>query len=187
LPTDTPTAAPTATATWTPLPTATATATVATTPGVNPTLAVCLAEIDPGLQTYLLAQDPALQGVFGCPDGPALVGTAQSWPFERGYIVGFNMTPEMLVVYTAGQQWERQFVQEGSEPPAAETPPDGFFVPSGRFGFVWSQGERRNELGFATADAPGEFPAVYQSFPGALMILNQSSGEVVVLPTASQR
>ncbi len=63
----------------------------------------------------MLSLDPAIQAVYGCPDSPALVGTAQSWPFERGYIVGFNMTPEMLVVYTAGQQWERQFVQEGSE------------------------------------------------------------------------
>jgi hypothetical protein len=184
-PTDTPTPAPTATPTWTPLPTATAT--LAATPGPNPTLASCLAQIDPGLQTYLLAQDPAIQAVFGCPDGPPLVGTAQSWPFERGYIVGFNMTPEMLVVYTAGQQWERQFVPEGSETPHDEIPPEGLFIPTGRFGFLWVQGERRNDLGFATAPAAGEFPAVYQSFPGALMILNQSNGEVVVLPTASQR
>jgi serine/threonine-protein kinase len=192
LPTDTPTVAPTATPTWTPLPTATATATAAATPGPNPTLASCLAQIDPGLQTYLLAQDPALQAVFGCPDGAPLVGTAQSWPFERGYIVGFNVTPEMLVVYTAGQQWERQFVPEGSEPPAGEipsdqVPPEGLFTPTGRFAVVWAQEPRRTELGFATASAPGEFPAVYQSFPGALMILNQGSGEVVVLPTASQR
>jgi hypothetical protein len=60
-------------------------------------------------------------------------------------------------------------------------------MPTGRFGQLWGQGERRNELGFATAPAPGEFPAVLQTFPGALMILNQSSGQVVVLPTANQR
>ncbi len=72
-------------------------------------------------------------------------------------------------------------------PPASDPPPAGLYAPVGRFGFVWSQGERRSELGFATAPTPGEFPAVYQSFPGALMILNQNSGEVVVLPTASQR
>ena len=52
---------------------------------------------------------------------------------------------------------------------------------------LWQQGDRRNELGFATAPAPGSFPAVYQPFPGALIILNQGSGEVVVLPTANQR
>jgi serine/threonine-protein kinase len=189
LPTETPTVAPTFTATSTPTPTATPLATP--TPGPNPTLATCLGQIDPGLQTYLLAQDPAVQGIFGCPDGPALAGTAQSWPFERGYLVGFNMTPEMLVVYTAGQQWERQFMPEGEplpgEPPPGEAAPPGLYLPTGRFGALWAQAERRSELGYATAPGPGEFPAVYQSFPGALMILNQNSGEVVVLPTASQR
>lgn len=188
-PTDTPLPAPTATPTWTPLPTATPLATP--TPGPNPTLAACLGQIDPGLQTYLLAQDPAMQAVYGCPDGPPLVGIAQSWPFERGYIVGFNMTPDMLVVYTAGQQWERQFVPEGQplgEPPPGEAPPpEGLYLPTGRFGALWAQGERRNELGYATAAGPGEFPAVYQSFPSALLILNQTSGQVTVLPTASQR
>lgn len=185
LPTDTPVPPPTATSTPTALPTATATMTL--TPGPNPTLASCLSQVDAGLQTYLLAQDPAIQAVFGCPDGPALVGTAESWSFEHGYIVGFDLTPEMLVVYTAGQQWERQFVQEGSDTGQNEPAPEGLFVPTGRFGWLWAQGDRRNELGYATAPAPGQFPAVYQSFPGALMILNQSSGEVVVLPTASQR
>jgi len=186
-PTDTPLPPPTDTPTATPSPTVTGTATPTATPGLNPTLAACSGQIDPGLQAYLLTLDPAVQAAFGCPDGPAQAGTAQSWAFERGYIVGFSMTPEMLVVYTAGTQWERQFVQEGSEGPPGDTAPEGLYVPTGRFGFLWSQGERRSELGFATAPAPGEFPAIYQSFPGALMILNQSSGQVVVLPTASQR
>jgi hypothetical protein len=83
-------------------------------------------------------------------------------------------------------------VPEGSEPPGGEIPPeqippDGFYAPTGRFASLWAHEERRNELGFATAPSPGEFPAAYQSFPGALMIFNQNSGEVVVLPTASQR
>ena len=165
----------------------TLTPTVAPTVGPNPTMVACLAQVDPGLQGYLLQQDVPTLEAFGCPDGPALTGTAQSWPFERGYIVGFDMTQEMLVVYTETQAWERQFVPEGQEAPSEETPPEGLYIPTGRFGQLWRQGERRNELGFATAPAPGEFPAVFQTFPGALMILNQSSGQVVVLPTANQR
>ncbi len=186
LPTDIPTLAPTATATWTPLPSATPTLTA--TPGPNPTLVACLGQVDPGLQSYLVQQDPALQAVYGCPDGPALNGTAQSLPFERGYIVGFDMTQEMLVVYTDAQQWGRQFVPaEEQTPPLEELPPDGLYIPQGRFGWLWAQGERRSDLGYALSPAPGEFPAAYQSFPGALMILNKSSGDVVVLPIASQR
>ncbi len=185
LPTETPTLLPTPTVTLT--PTATLTPTVAPTVGPNPTLVACLAQVDPGLQGYLLQQDVPTLEAFGCPNGPALTGTAQSWPFERGYIVGFDMTQEMLVVYTETEQWERQFVPEGQEAPIEETPPEGLYIPTGRFGLLWGQGERRNELGFGTAPAPGEFPAVFQTFPGALMILNQSSGQVVVLPTANQR
>jgi eukaryotic-like serine/threonine-protein kinase len=185
-PTETPTITPTATATVTPLPTETPT--ITPTPGPNPTLVACLAQADPGIQSYLLQQDVATLEAFGCPNGPALVGTAQSWPFERGYIVGFDMTQEMLVVYTQNQQWERQFVQDGQEmPPVEETPPEGLYTPTGRFGGVWLQGDRRNELGYATAPAPVEFPAVYQTFPGALIVLNQGSGQVVVLPTPNQR
>jgi hypothetical protein len=97
------------------------------------------------------------------------------------------MTQEMLVVYTDTEQWERQFVPESQEAPVEETAPEGLYIPTGRFSQLWQQGERRNELGYATAQAPGEFSAVYQTFPGALIILNQNSGQVVVLPTASQR
>ncbi len=186
LPTETPTALPTATATLTP--------TAAPTVGPNPTIVACLAQVDQEIQAYLLGQDAAALETFGCPDSPGLVGTAQSWPFERGYIVGFDMTQEMLVVYTDSQQWERQFVPEGQapppegqQPPEGETPPEGRYLPDGRFGALWQQGDRRNELGFATAPAPGQFSAVYQTFPGALIILNQDSGQVVVLPTANQR
>lgn len=190
LPTETPTPPPTATPTSTPSPTATAT--MVATAGPNPTLVACLGQIDAGLQSYLLSLDPAIQAVYGCPDSPALVGTAQSWPFERGYILSFSMTPEMLVIYTAGGQWERQFVQEGGEQPPGEQPPveqppAGLYAPVGRFAVLWSQGERRTELGYATAPTAGEFPVVYQSFPSALMILNQNSGQVTILPTASQR
>ena len=71
--------------------------------------------------------------------------------------------------------------------PDQPAPPEGKYIPDGRFGQLWQQGDRRNELGFAIAPAPGSFPAVYQTFPGALIILNQGSGEVGVLPTANQR
>ena len=189
LPTDTPT--PTATATVSPTPTTTPTL------GPNPTLVACLDQIDPSLQTYLLAQDYATQAVYGCPDSPPLSGTAQTLPLDHGYIVGFDMTPDMLVVYSDSQQWERQYVpDQGGEPPIeppppdqppVEPPPDGRFIPTGRFGFLWSQNDRGEELGYALAPEPSAFPAVYQSFPSALMILNRDSGEVVVLPAANFR
>jgi hypothetical protein len=184
--TETPTPLPTATPTLTPLPTETPTATP--TIGPNPTIVACLAQVDPAIQAYLLGQQAGVLEQIGCPDGPALGGTAQSWSFERGYIVGFSMTQEMLVVYTDNQQWERVFVPEGQEtPPLDEAPPEGLYVPTGRFGLLWLQGERRNQLGYADQPSPGEFPALLQTFPGALIILNQGSGEVVVLPTANQR
>jgi serine/threonine protein kinase len=186
-PTETPTPLPTDTPTVLPTPTVTLTPTVAPTVGPNPTIVACLSQVDQDIQAYLLQQDAATLEAFGCPDGPGLLGTAQSWPFEHGYIVGFDMTQEMLVVYTDTQQWERQFVPESQEAPVEETPPDGLYLPTGRFSQLWQQGERRNELGYATAQAPGEFSAVYQTFPGALIILNQNSGQVVVLPTANQR
>jgi serine/threonine-protein kinase len=186
-PTETPTPLPTGTPTAT--PTVTETPTLTATPGPNPTLIACLAQVDPAIQSYLLAQDPTMLESFGCPDGPGLAGTAQSWPFERGFIVGFDMVQEMLVVYTDSQQWERLFVPETEiqAPPVEETPPEGLYIPTGRFGQLWAQGDRRAQLGYATVPEPGAFPAVYQTFPGALVILNQSSGQVVVLPTANQR
>ncbi|MFN8464242.1 MAG: serine/threonine-protein kinase [Caldilineaceae bacterium] len=193
-PTETPTPLPTETPTALPTPTATLTPTAVPTVGPNPTIVACLSQVDQDIQAYLLKQDPATLEAFGCPDSPGLVGTAQSWPFEHGYIVGFDMSQEMLVVYTDIQKWERQLVLDGQAPPPAEgappdqpAPPEGKYIPDGRFGQMWQQGDRRNELGFATAPAPGSFPAVYQTFPGALIILNQGSGEVVVLPTANQR
>ena len=192
-PTETPTPLPTETPTVTPTPTTTLTPTVAPTVGPNPTIVACMAQVDQGIQAYLFQQDAATLESFGCPDSPGLLGTAQSWPFEHGYIVGFDMTQEMLVVYSDLEKWERQFVPEGEAPPAegvppdAQNPPEGRYIPDGRFGQLWQQGERRNELGFAIAPAPGAFSAVYQTFPGALIILNQNSGQVVVLPTKNQR
>ncbi len=82
---------------------------------------------------------------------------------------------------------------EGQAPPAEGAPPEGrrrpraCTFPTAALASCGSKGERRNELGFATAPAPGAFSAVYQTFPGALIILNQNSGQVVVLPTANQR
>ena len=109
-PTETPTPLPTETPTVLPTPTTTLTPTVAPTVGPNPTIVACISQVDQDIQAYLLQQDPATLEAFGCPDGPGLVGTAQSWPFEHGYIVGFDMTQEMLVVYTDIQKWERQLV-----------------------------------------------------------------------------
>jgi hypothetical protein len=184
-PTETPTAAATATPTVTPLPTETPT--VTPTPGPNPTLVACLSQVDPSLQGYLLQQDiPTLEAI-GCPDGPASTGMAQSWEFERGYIAGFSTTQEMLAVYSTTQQWERQFVPDGETVTLEETPPEGLYLPNGRFAWLWVQGDRRSELGYAKTQLPGDFPFVYQTFPGALLLLNQNSGQVVVLPTANQR
>ena len=190
-PTATPVPSPTATSTLTPMATATTTATATETPagGPNPTLVVCQDQIDPGLREYLFAQESAMQAAYGCPDAPPLAGTAESLPFEHGYIVGFDTMPEMLVVYNDSKQWQRQFVPtDGADVPVAQSPPaPPLYLPMGRFGWMWTQGARAQELGYALAPEPGAFAAVYQSFPGALMILNRDSGEVVVLPAANYR
>ena len=141
----------------------------------------------------MFQQDAATLEAFGCPDGPGLLGTAQSWPFEHGYIVGFDMTQEMLVVYTdtrdsgSGSLCRKDRRRLPRVCHRTRDSARGQVHPDGRFGQLWQQGERRNELGFATAPAPGAFSAVYQTFPGALIILNQNSGQVVVLPTNNQR
>ena len=133
-------------ATPTPSPTVTLTPTV--TPGPDPGIVACLDRIDPNLHGYILGESPGWQVELGCPDAPALVGNAFPLQFERGYIVGFDMTPEMLAVFAESKQWERQFVpDEGQGMPDAPPPPEGLFVPTGRYGWIWSQNGRRDELG----------------------------------------
>jgi serine/threonine-protein kinase len=187
-PTDTP--IPTSTPTWTPTatPSPTITPTPTVTPGPDPAIVACLDRIDPNLHGEILSKDPTWQRELGCPDAPALVGNAFPMQFERGYIVGFDMTPEMLVVYTESQQWEHLFVpDEGQGMPEAPPPPEGLFVPTGRYGWLWSQNGRSNELGYARTPEPGAFGAVYQTFPGAVIIYNMVDGALTILPVKQQR
>ena len=60
-------------------------------------------------------------------------------------------------------------------------------MPRGQFGEAWAQGERRNELGYALAPEAVSFEAAVQVFPGAALVANLDSGDVVILPTGSQR
>lgn len=134
-----------------------------------------------------MALPPEQQRAIGCPDGPGLTGAGENLRFERGQMIGFSMTPEMIVIYADGQ-WERQFVPDGSAP-AGEAPPEeaGLYLPPGRFGWLWEQGSRRTELGGALAPAPVGFNAVYQTFRGAVIVANLDSGEMTVLQIAQQR
>jgi hypothetical protein len=110
-------------------------------------------------------------------------------PFEHGFIYAFADAPELYVLYTDSQQWERQFVPDtGQDRPETEPPPtDNLFVPEGPFGEAWAQGERRKELGYALAPEAVSFESAVQTFPGAVLIANLDSGDVVILPTGSQR
>lgn len=195
--TELPTATPTVTATITPTATGTVTATPTPSPTATPSptvtvgpvdeLVACLPDIHEALRSRIIALAPDEQRAIGCPDGPALAGSGEALRFERGQMIGFGMTPEMLVMYANGS-WERQFVPDGSTP-GGEIPPEqaGASPPPGRFGWLWEQGDRREELGSALAPAPIGFNAVYQTFRGAVILANLDTGEVTVLPVAQQR
>lgn len=193
LPTATPVPSATPTATVTPTPSITPTASVTATPSPTATLGpvdeliACLPDIHEALRSRIIALPPEQQRALGCPDGPALQGGGEALRFERGQMFGFGMTAEMVVTYFDGA-WERQFVPEGSTP-SDETPPEGagLYPPPGRFGWLWEQGSRRDELGGALAPAPVGFNAVYQTFRGAVIIANLDTGEVNILPVDRQR
>ena len=186
-PTETPLPAPTATPTVTPLPTETATRSPRRQPALTPpSWRACHRSIQ-------ACRAICCSRTFR-PWSRSVVPTGRRAPAWRSRgnssavaIVAFSTTQEMLAVYSDAQQWERQFVPDGEAVTLEETPPEGLYLPNGRFAWLWAQGDRRSELGFAKTQLPGDFPFVYQTFPGALLLLNQSSGQVVVLPTANQR
>jgi hypothetical protein len=64
---------------------------------------------------------------------------------------------------------------------------ENLHVPEGQFGEAWAQGERRDELGYALEPEAVSFDAAVQIFPGAVLISNLNSGDVVILPTGRQR
>lgn len=188
--TPTPTVSPTATPTPTVPATVPATAPVTVTPGPSAELAGCLDQIDESLRTYIVNQfGTAEQELLGCPTGPAQRTPAYALPFERGFIFAFDDAPEVYVLYTESQQWERQFVPDtGQGEPEVEPPStENLYVPQGQFGEAWAQGERRNELGYALEPEAVSFDAAVQLFPGAVLISNLNSGDVVILPTGRQR
>ena len=193
-PTETPTPLPTETPTVTPTPTTTLTPTVAPTVGPNPTIVACLAQVDQEIQAYLFQQDAATLESFGCPDSPGLLGTAQSWPFEHGYIVGFDMTQEMLVVYSdlarSGSdslcRKDRRRLPRVRRRTRRLRPRAGTF-PTAALASCGSKVSGATNWGLPSHRRRAAFSAVYQTFPGALIILNQNSGQVVVLPTKNQR
>lgn len=150
-------------------------------------LVACLPDIHEALRSRIIALAPDEQRAIGCPGGPALAGPGEALRFERGQMIGFGMTPEMLAIYADGS-WERQFVPDGSTP-SGEIPPEqaGSSPPPGRFGWLWEQGDRRDELGNALAPAPIGFNAVYQTFRGAVIAANLDTGEVNILPIDRQR
>ncbi len=168
--------------------TPTLTPTVPPEPGINPIIVDCLDEIDTIMQPYVLSLDVDGQGALGCPAAPAETGPAQALIFEHGYMVAFDSTPEMLVVYWDSGEWERQFVPEtGDEVPTDEAPGNDLHYPTGRFGYLWLQGDRGNELGYAVNPEPDPFVASVQPFPAALLVADRGTGEVAVLPLDRQR
>lgn len=175
-PTETPTVAPTETPTVTPAP------------GIDPTLAACLASVDPALREPITALPEEAQRAIGCPVGDAQSGPAQMLPLERGYMVGLNAAPELYVVYLPDEAWERQPVPPpGDAPPGLPPPPEGRYLPEGRFAALWQADGRWEELGFATESLPRDSTVVIQGFAAAVLIGNQETGQVVVLFNEKRR
>ncbi|MBK8049778.1 MAG: hypothetical protein IPK16_23325 [Anaerolineales bacterium] len=129
------------------------------------------------------AQPAEQQMAFGCPEIEASVGAGYKLLFEHGYMLGFDMAPDLLVVYEDSGEWERAIAPGDAAPP----PDVGPEAPPGRFGWLWSQGSRSEELGLATSPEPMRFDAVYQSFPSAVMVGDRGNMEVTVLTADQQR
>jgi hypothetical protein len=179
--TELPTASPMPTLTPTPTVTQTPTLAPTATPDPEATLIACLPLVAETLQRYVTALPPSERSALGCPLAEAQVGAAQMMPLERGYMVGLNEANEVYIVYLGSEAWERSALIDSNEPVDVE-PPDGLYLPVGRFLPLWAANERWERLGFAVEPQPVDFTVVIQPFAGAVLIGNRDSVEVAVLP-----
>ncbi|MFO7632495.1 MAG: hypothetical protein R6W76_08150, partial [Caldilinea sp.] len=186
--TPTATAPPTATLTptATPPPTETATVTPTETPDPEATLTACLSQAEETLQRYLTGLAPDQRASIGCPLAAAQVGPAQMTPLERGYMVGLNEVAELYIVYLSAGAWEQQPITDDGVPADLPQPPDGRYLPTGRFVSLWAADGRWERLGFAVEPEPVDFTVVIQPFEGGVLIGNRDTTDVAVLPVAGE-
>jgi hypothetical protein len=100
-------------------------------------------------------------------------------------MVGLNDANEVYIVYLGSDAWELAAQIEGDAPGELQ-PPDGRYLPAGRFLPLWSTDGRWEQLGFAVEPQPVDFTVVIQSFEGAVLIGNRDSVEVAVLPVGGE-
>jgi hypothetical protein len=99
-------------------------------------------------------------GGFGaaprCPDEPARTVYAAYQPFERGAMIWFSDTQQIVILNSDGTFSVVSDVYEEGMPEPPLTPPDGLRTPVRGFRLVWEWlGGADSPLGWATADEIG--------------------------------
>jgi serine/threonine-protein kinase len=172
LPTETPTPIPP-----TPTPSATATPEPPTqTPTPEPI--ACAIPIDPALVEFVSRLDPVTRPGFDCPRGPSTSATWARLAMEQGAL--YDTGAGSVLVERGG--WDEVDVgwQEGDPSPLPDDlqPPDGLYLPAGRFAEAWLAFGGPDRLGFATSETSESFGVVLQEFAGGLLVVNTATGEV---------
>lgn len=188
LPTWTPTPLPSVTPTFTPTPTASTGPTLTVTPDLS-ALAACWSDVHPLFQSYILQIDNAARAIFTCPvNAPIPDRNGELLFFQRGFMLRVDDNPSLVYIYfTDPGRWEAQTNDwQDGEPLTPDLPPPTdptLFLPPRIFGKVWQQGGEalQQALGYATRPEPDRFTALKQTFPNAILIMDQATTQIFVI------
>jgi hypothetical protein len=152
-------------------------------------LAACWSDVHELFQAYILQLEVEARSIFTCPvNAPAPDRNGEILYFQRGYMLRVDDNPGLVYIYLTDQaRWEAQTNdwQEG-EPLTPDLPPPSdpaLFLPMRIFGKVWQQGGEslQQALGYATRPETDRFTALKQSFPNAILILDQATTQIFVI------
>jgi len=143
----------------------------------------CSIAIDPIIEAWLLAQDPAEVEGYECAALPAESNIAEVLPFERGYMASLA-GEEGIVVYDENEVWEIHNPDDelGDHAPDPDDAPEGLFAPQGVWREVWRQPLVFDSIGWALESAAQGFDVTQQRFPEGLLVVDPATGEVFKIP-----